>query len=94
MSALQVNPPLAASFAVAHTPADLGDVRRLSMLRWATWCLANRASFTYTEGPGRGHMVSSPPGSLPQSADCSGFVTGLARWAGATDPNPDGEPDE
>jgi hypothetical protein len=32
-------------------------------------------------------MVTSPPGSLPQSADCSSYVTALAKWAGASDPN-------
>ncbi len=32
-------------------------------------------------------MVESPAGSLPQSCVCSSFVTGLAKWAGASDPN-------
>ncbi len=74
------NPPAAA-------PVDLGEKLRFEMLKWARWSIANRARFTYTEGPARWHMVESAPGTLPQSADCSAFVTGLAKWAGASDPN-------
>ena len=57
------------------------------MLGWAKWSIQNRAHFVYTQGPARWHMVTSQPGSLPQSCDCSSYVTGLAKWAGATDPN-------
>ena len=32
-------------------------------------------------------MVESKPGTQPESADCSGFVSGLAKWAGAGDPS-------
>ncbi len=66
---------------------DVGEQHRAEMVKWARWAIANHAGFTYTEGPARSHMVNSAPGSLPQSCDCSGFVTGLAKWVGATDPN-------
>jgi hypothetical protein len=76
---------------VFHDPQvvaeNQSDGWRYSMLAYARWSISKHAEFTYTEGPGRSHMVLSPAGSLPQSADCSGFVTGLAKWAGAGDPN-------
>lgn len=75
------NPP-------AHVPEDIGAELRAAMTVWANWAIASRASFTYSEAwPARWHMVTSPKATLPMSADCSGFVTGLAKWAGARDPN-------
>lgn len=76
--------PLAAA---THTAEDHGDQLRAAMKVWAEFCISNRAKFTYSEGPDRSHMVNSRPGSLPQTADCSAFVTGLAKWAGASDPS-------
>ena len=70
-----------------HVPVNRGEELRNAMNVWAAFCVKNRASFRYTEGSSRWHMVESTPGSLPQSADCSAFVTGLAKWAGASDPN-------
>ena len=70
-----------------HKPPDPGEVAREKMGYWARWSVTNRQHFTYTEGASRWHMVQSNPGSLPQFADCSSFVTGLAKWAGASDPN-------
>lgn len=66
---------------------DQGELARERMLGWARWSIANRAHFAYTQGPARWHMVESAPGTLPQTCDCSSFVTGLAKWAGASDPN-------
>lgn len=63
------------------------DKKRQVMTRWARWSISNHVHFTYSEGADRGHMVASEIGSLPQICDCSGFVTGLAKWAGAGDPN-------
>jgi hypothetical protein len=71
----------------AVTPETAADEQRARMTVWARWAIQEHAQFTYTEGPGRSHMVESSPGSLPQSADCSAFCTGLAKWAGAPDPN-------
>lgn len=70
-----------------HVPPSKGEDLRAAMAHWAIWAVAHRGSFTYTEGAARWHMVDSEPGSLPQSADCSAFVTGLAKWGGASDPN-------
>ena len=69
------------------TPLSPGEKKRLAMNGWAKWAIANHGQFVYTQTPARWHMVTSPPGSLPQSADCSSFVTALAKWAGASDPN-------
>ncbi len=71
----------------ARYPIDKGLELRMEMHKWALWSIAHRDQFVYTQGAARWHMVESPPGSLPQSCDCSSFVTGLAKWAGASDPN-------
>lgn len=63
------------------------DELRAGMCVWARWAIANHGRFTYSEGALRSHMVDSKAGSLPQWADCSAFVTGLAKWAGAPDPS-------
>jgi hypothetical protein len=81
------NPPLTAPNHPAAVPVNVGEQRRQEMHKWALWAIAHHTQFTYTEGPQRWHMVESKPGTLPQFADCSAFVTGLAKWAGATDPN-------
>jgi hypothetical protein len=81
------NPPFSLPGAPAHVPGDAGDLARSKMLYWAQWCLAHRGQFTYTQGPQRWHMVESLAGTVPQWCDCSSFVTGLAKWAHATDPN-------
>jgi len=62
---------------------------RAKMVAWARWCIAHNALFDYTEGPGRMSMVALPPGETTRriAADCSGFATGCAKWAGAPDPN-------
>ncbi len=80
------NPPMTTA-ALEPYPIDKGLEHRMSMHRWALWSINNHAHFTYTQGPERWHMVESAPGTLPQFCDCSSFVTGLAKWAGATDPN-------
>lgn len=82
----KTNPPFL-SEPPKHTEKTKGELLREEMLHWAKWSIAHCSEFTYTQGPGRWHMVDSAPGSLPQSADCSSFVTGLAKWAGASDPN-------
>lgn len=61
--------------------------KREQIVKWARWGVTNHGKFTYTMGPQRWHMVESQPGSLPQFADCSSFVTACARWAGCSDPN-------
>jgi hypothetical protein len=82
------NPPaLTKPTAPVAAPATSDDELRYGMLVWAQWAIRNADRYTYTEGAGRSHMVDSAPGSLPQSADCSSFCTGLAKWAGASDPN-------
>ncbi len=78
---------VAATKGLTQTVPNKGELLREKMLGWAKWSIANRAHFVYTEGPSRWHMMKSPAGSLPQSADCSAFVTGLAKWSGASDPN-------
>jgi len=62
------------------------------MVRWAIWAIEHRGLFDYTEGPGRMSMIHLPPGETASriSADCSGFATGCAKWAGAPDPNRQG----
>jgi cell wall-associated NlpC family hydrolase len=62
---------------------------RDEMVKWANWGIANHALFDYTEGPERMSMIHLAPGETTQriSADCSGFATGCAKWAGAPDPN-------
>lgn len=83
------NAPIPRKGAPKHQPPDRGEEIRVAMKVWAEWAIKNRAQFTYTEGGSRWHMVESPPGSLPQFADCSSFVTGLAKWAGAKPPTGD-----
>ncbi len=68
-------------------PPDAGELARAAMHKWASWSIDHHDQFTYTEGAMRWHMVESSPGTLPQYCDCSAFVTGLAKWAGASDPN-------
>lgn len=81
-------PPFPAGDGPVALPASQPDEWRAAMTVWAQACIANRAGSVYTqEWPGRWHMVVSPPGTWPPEADCSGFVTGLAKWAGAGDPN-------
>jgi hypothetical protein len=62
---------------------------RDAMVRWAIWGIRHSALFDYTEGPGRMSMIHLMPGETARriSADCSGFATGCASWAGAPDPN-------
>ena len=80
--------PFAATPGPLASPASQPDEWRYAMTVWAQDCIANRAKAAYTEQwPGRWQMVGDKPGAFPISADCSGFVTGLARWAGAGDPN-------
>lgn len=65
-----------------HVPLTTNDELRAQACVYADWAVANRASFTYSEGADRGHMFNSKPGSLPQTADCSQFCTSLLHWAG------------
>ncbi len=86
--AAESNPsPFTTGTTIATYPIDKGLERRMAMHKWALWAIQHHGQFTYTEGPQRWHMVESKPGTLPQFCDCSAFVTGLAKWAGAGDPN-------
>jgi hypothetical protein len=68
-------------------PTAPARTHREALIAWARWGVTHHEQFVYTEGGQRWHIVESPPGSLPQWADCSSFVTGIARWAGCGDPN-------
>lgn len=62
------------------------DVRP-TIVKWAKWGVAHRASFTYTEAPGLRMEAVHKPGSVPEDSDCSAWVTYCYSWAGAPDPN-------
>jgi hypothetical protein len=63
---------------------------RAAIVHWAYWGIAHRASFDYTmHSPERLSMYHRAPGDLRGriTADCSGAVSGLYKWADAPDPN-------
>jgi hypothetical protein len=73
-----------------HGEAGVGAASpRAKMVAWAKWGIAHHTLFDYTEGPQRMSMIHLAPGETTTriGADCSGFATGCAKWAGCPDPN-------
>ncbi len=68
------------------TDTWIADVRP-TIVEWAKWGVAHRASFTYTETAGLRMADVHRPGSIPDSCDCSAWVTYCYSWSHAPDPN-------
>jgi hypothetical protein len=60
-------------------------VIRQKMVDYALWAVAHKDQIAYQEV--RPIPEAVPVEHLPFTTDCSGFVTLMAKWAGAPDPN-------
>src|SRR6266699_1443402 len=58
---------------------------RTDMVSQADWAINNAPSISYQEA--RPMPIHIPVHHLPFTTDCSGFVTMMAKWGGAPDPN-------
>lgn len=63
------------------------DRRRAAIVTWARWGVTNEPRIHYSMTGSRDDWLNHPPGTLPLTTDCSGFVTACYRWAGAPDPS-------
>jgi hypothetical protein len=73
----------------SYVGAIIGRDARVAARRWANWCLKNKTRFDYTEvSPARWVWVTvilRP--TLRLTCDCSAFITGIFKRAGAQDPS-------
>jgi hypothetical protein len=67
-----------------HTTDEIRD----QIVSHAEWAIKHTSSIHYKEI--RPMPIHLPAQHLPFTTDCSGFVTVLAKWAGAPDPNGNG----
>lgn len=66
---------------------DKARVMRDKLCTWAHWGVVHQPSIHYSEGADRSEWLNRPPGTLPMTTDCSGFVTACYKWSGLPDPN-------
>ena len=60
---------------------------RQAIVHWAQYGINHNAQIHYTQGPARDDFLHRPPGYLPMSTDCSGWVTQCYWAAHAPDPS-------
>ncbi len=72
----------------AETEATITGIRQ-EMVNNCIWGVTNNAQIHYPPGDlnARPMPINIPKYSLPFTTDCSGFVTMMAKWSGALDPN-------
>jgi peptidoglycan hydrolase-like protein with peptidoglycan-binding domain len=68
----------------ARAQASITQVRQ-AMVSNCEWAVAHHDQIYYAES--RPIQIGDPPRTLPFTTDCSGFVTLMAKWSGAADPN-------
>lgn len=72
----------------AEAEATITSIRQ-EMVNNCNWGVANNAQIHYPPGDlnARPMPINIPKYHLPFTTDCSGFVTLMAKWSGAPDPN-------
>jgi hypothetical protein len=68
-------------------PQAAASALRARIVRWARYGITHNTQIHYTQSTARDDFLHHPPGALPMSTDCSGWVTQDYWAAGGPDPS-------